>query len=71
MRFIYCYWMTEDPSGVQQTAPRHAAYWHRLGLPYYVGGPFGDRSGGLISFEAPTQERVEQLVFDDPFQRAA
>jgi hypothetical protein len=32
MRFVYCYWMKEDPGGVQQAAPKHAAYWRRLGL---------------------------------------
>jgi hypothetical protein len=70
MRFVYCYWMKEDPGGVQQAAPKHAAYWHRLGLPDYVGGPFGDRSGGLVSFEAATGELAAQLVAGDPFQTA-
>jgi hypothetical protein len=70
MRFVYCYWMTEDPGEIQRTAAEHAAYWLRLGLPEYVGGPFGDRSGGLITFEAPAKERADQLVSDDPFQRA-
>lgn len=70
MRFVYCYWMKEDPRGVQDVAPKHAAYWHQLGLPAYVGGPFEDRSGGLISFDATDGERASDLVSEDPFQRA-
>lgn len=34
-----------------------------------LGGPFTDRSGGLITFEADTPGRAEQLVTDDPFLR--
>jgi hypothetical protein len=43
--------------------------WHELALPGYFGGPFSDRSGGLITFEADTWARAEQLVTDDPFLR--
>jgi uncharacterized protein YciI len=70
MRFVYCYQMKEDRGGVQDVAPKHAAYWHQLGLPGYVGGPFEDRSGGLILFEAPTEKRASELTSDDPFRRA-
>jgi uncharacterized protein YciI len=55
---------------VREVAPKHAAYWHELRLPGYVGGPFADRSGGLISFEAPVERSARQLISDDPFQRA-
>src|SRR4029450_12491324 len=51
MRFVYCYSMKDDPAAVRELAPKHAAYWHELGLAEYIGGPFADRSGGLISFE--------------------
>jgi hypothetical protein len=47
----------------------HAAYWRRLAVPGYLGGPFADRSGGLITFEVDSRERAEQLVSDDPFDR--
>jgi hypothetical protein len=69
MRFVYYYWMKEDPGGVQEVAPKHAAYWHQLGLPEYVGGPFEDRSGGLILFDAPAEKRASELISDDPFRR--
>ena len=70
MRFVYCYQMKEDPGAIQRAAPEHAAYWHQLGLPEYVGGPFEDRSGGLIVFDAPTQARASALLADDPFRGA-
>jgi uncharacterized protein YciI len=69
MRFVYCYSMKEDPDAVREAAPQHAAYWHELRLARYLGGPFADRSGGLISFEATAEGRALQLVSDDPFQR--
>ncbi|HEX6326304.1 MAG TPA: YciI family protein [Jiangellaceae bacterium] len=69
MRFLFFYLMAEDTDRVGEVAPRHAAYWHRLAPPAYLGGPFADRSGGLITFEADTPAQAEQLVTDDPFLR--
>jgi hypothetical protein len=55
---------------VRGVAPEHAAYWHGLGLRDYIGGPFADRSVGLITFEiASAEEAEERLVADDPFVR--
>jgi hypothetical protein len=51
MRFLHFYLMSDAPARVQAVAPEHAVYWRELGLPDYLGGPFGDRSGGLITFE--------------------
>ena len=69
MRFLFFYLMADDTDRVGDVAPRHAAYWHQPALPAYLGGPFADRSGGLITFEAETLARAEQLVSDDPFLR--
>jgi len=69
MRFLYFYLMKDEPDLVQTTAPKHAAYWRELTLPDYVGGPFADRSGGLITFEAPSTAQAERFVGSDPFQR--
>ncbi|HEX6336738.1 MAG TPA: hypothetical protein VFZ85_07285 [Jiangellaceae bacterium] len=69
MRFLFFYLMADDTDRVGEVAPRHRTYWHRLALPGYLGGPFADRSGGLITFEAETPSRAEQLVTDDPFLR--
>jgi uncharacterized protein YciI len=69
MRFSYIYFMTEDPDRVRAVAPKHAAYWRGLDLSNSLGGPFADRSGGLITFEARSVEEAEQLAADDPFVR--
>jgi uncharacterized protein YciI len=69
MRFLYFYLMTDEPERVRGTAPEHAAYWRELALPEYVGGPFVDRSGGVITFEAGSATEAERLVADDPFVR--
>lgn len=66
-RFLYAYFMREQPDRVRHVAPQHAAYWRGLELPGYLGGPFADRSGGSISFKAETLLEAERLVAGDPF----
>ena len=51
-RFAYLYFMKDDPDRVRATVGRHVAHWKELGLSGYLGGPFEDRTGGLITFEA-------------------
>jgi uncharacterized protein YciI len=69
MRCSYIYFMKDDPDRVAAVAPEHAAYWRRLELRAYLGGPFADRSGGLISFEIDSHDDAAQLVAHDPFVR--
>ncbi len=69
MRFLYFYFMRDAPDRVRATAPEHASYWRELGLRAYLGGPFADRSGGLITFEADSGAEAERLVANDPFLR--
>jgi hypothetical protein len=69
MRFLFFYLMNDDPERVREVAPRHAAYWHGMAPPEYLGGPFADRTGGLITFKAATAGQAEQLVSGDPFLR--
>jgi uncharacterized protein YciI len=69
MRFLYFYLMKDAPELVRSVAPRHAEYWRDLALSNYLGGPFADRSGGLITFETGTASEAEQLVGRDPFVR--
>jgi hypothetical protein len=49
-RYAYVYFMRNDADRVRAAEPRHAANRRPLGLDDYVGGPFEDRSGGLITF---------------------
>jgi uncharacterized protein YciI len=67
LRIAYLYWMRDDPGRVRTVAPEHAAYWRDLGLPGYVGGPFADRSGGLITFGADSLEQAGGIIAADPF----
>jgi uncharacterized protein YciI len=71
MRFVHVYSMRDEPDRVRATAPEHAAYWRELALPGYLGGPFADRSGGLITFEEASLEEAERIVEADPFVREA
>jgi uncharacterized protein YciI len=70
MRFLFFYLMKGVPDRVRSVAPEHAAYWHELGLREYLGGPFADRSGGLVIFEADSEEEAGRRVANDPFVRA-
>jgi uncharacterized protein YciI len=68
MRFLYFYLMRDGAAERTRTvAPRHATYWHELSLPDYLGGPFADRTGGLITFECASVTEAERLVAADPF----
>jgi uncharacterized protein YciI len=69
MRFSYFYFMTDEHERAAAVAPEHVAYWRGLSLPDYLGGPFDDRSGGLITFEAESAAEAEALVAQDPFLR--
>ena len=69
MRFLYFYLMRAAPDRVRIVAPEHAAYWRKLGQRDYLGGPFADRSGRLITFQAGSVTEAERLVAHDPFVR--
>lgn len=66
-QYAYFYLMRTDGEGVPEAVPEHIAHWRGLGLDDYVGGPFEDRTGGLITFRAETCGRAEQAVATDPF----
>lgn len=67
MRFVYFYLMRDAPDRIGAVAPQDAAYWRELVLPSYLGGPFADRMGGLVTFESGSATEAEQLVAADPF----
>jgi uncharacterized protein YciI len=68
-RFAYVYFMTDDPVRVRSAAPKHTEHWHSLDLSGYTGGPFTDRSGGLITFLVDEPAQAEEAVANDPFVR--
>jgi hypothetical protein len=59
--------MREDPDRVRAVAPRQIAHWRDLALPAYIGGPFADRSGGLIVFDCASLAEAREIATGDPF----
>ena len=68
-RFAFVYLMQDEPERIAHVAPKHVDYWHRLSPPEYAGGPFSDRSGGLIIFAAENHEAAADMAREDPFMR--
>jgi uncharacterized protein YciI len=66
-RFVYFYFNKQEPEKVRQVVTAHVEYWKSARLPGYSGGPFGDRTGGLISFLAQDKSAAEQIANQDPF----
>ena len=66
-RFVYFYLMKSQPDRIRQTVPLHVEYWKSRHLQHYLGGPFADRTGGLISFDADSLDTAETLSTADPF----
>jgi uncharacterized protein YciI len=66
-RFIYFYFNRNEPEKVRQIVPAHVQYWKTANLKGYMGGPFSDRTGGLISFAASSLEAATQMILQDPF----
>ena len=66
-RFAYFYLMKRDPEKIQQVVPAHVEYWGKYKSENYVGGPFTDRSGGLITFDATDINEATSIIMGDPF----
>jgi uncharacterized protein YciI len=68
-QFAYMYFMTPDPDRIRRVAPQHTEHWQSLNLAGYAGGPFADRTGGLITFDVNGPDQAEEAVANDPFVR--
>jgi uncharacterized protein YciI len=66
-RFVYFYFNRNEPEKIRQVVPAHVQYWKTADLKGYSGGPFGDRTGGLISFVAPSLQDATDIILQDPF----
>jgi hypothetical protein len=67
-RFAFFYLMKNEPERVRVAVPRHVSHWRELRLTGYLGGPFEDRTGGLITFETHDRGQAEHFV-DIPIRR--
>ena len=68
-RFAYLYFMRDDPDRIRAAVAGHVAHWQQQNLPAYLGGPFEDRTGGLITFQAEDLEHARHAVDTDPFMQ--
>jgi len=66
-RFIYFYFNRNEPEKIRQMVPAHVQYWKMANLKGYMGGPFADRTGGLISFVASSLEEATAIILQDPY----
>ena len=66
-RFAYFYFMKNEPDKVREVVPLHIEYWKNRELQNYQGGPFADRTGGLIIFETSDIDTATDIVMKDPF----
>ncbi|NDV28791.1 YciI family protein [Desulfovibrio sp. JC010] len=67
--FVFYYFMDGIATHVSETVPAHVKYWKSLKLEGYGGGPFGDRSGGMITFKAKDMKTARTICAQDPFAR--
>ena len=51
-QYIFFYLMKNDPGKIRDVIPEHIRYWKDSKPINFSGGPFSDRGGGLILFEA-------------------
>lgn len=66
-RFVYIYFNRNEPEKIRRVVPVHVGYWKSANVKEYTGGPFGDRTGGLISFVAPSLQEATEIILQDPF----
>ena len=65
--YTFFYLMKNDPEKIRNIIPAHIKYWKDNKPINYSGGPFHDKSGGLILFEAENMELATELAMNDPF----
>ena len=66
-RFVYFYFNRNEPEKIRQVVLAHIKYWKTANIQGYMGGPFADRTGGLISFVASNAEEAVEMIQQDPF----
>lgn len=72
MKFAADIVYTRDAAKIAETRPAHREYLKGLldSGHLAISGPFTDDSGGLLVYEAETQEEAEALLRNDPFTKA-
>jgi uncharacterized protein YciI len=66
-RFVYFYFNRRTPERISEVIPAHVCYWQTAHVADYQGGPFADRTGGLIVFAAKDLQQATAIIRQDPF----
>lgn len=66
-QYVFFYLMKAQSERIGQIVPAHVAYWADNHSVHHTGGPFADRTGGMIVFEAEGLHDAERLAHNDPF----
>jgi uncharacterized protein YciI len=66
-RFVFAYFMKDRPQRIREIAPYHIEYWRETPDARCIAGPFADRCGGLVLFDAASLEEAAAVVEQDPF----
>ncbi|RPJ36842.1 MAG: hypothetical protein EHM35_07450 [Planctomycetaceae bacterium] len=66
-RFVYVYFNRNEPQKIREVVLAHVGYWKTANVKEYTGGPFGDRTGGLITFAAASLQEAADVISQDPF----
>ncbi len=65
--YIFMYLLEDDIDTIKKAIGSHIKYWRDRELDYYRGGPFADKSGGLIIFTSSSYETANNIIAKDPF----
>ena len=57
-RFAFAYFMKDRPRRIREVAPYHIDYWREIQDARCIAGPFADRCGGLVLFDAASLEEA-------------
>jgi uncharacterized protein YciI len=59
--------MKKEPERIGHIVSQHVKYWKGLNIKGYMGGPFADRSGGLVIFTSKNIKEATNTINKDPF----
>ncbi len=66
-RYIFFYLLKDKPNKIKEVFVNHINYWMNCGAEDFAGGPFSDRTGGLITFMSDSLEEAMKIIMQDPF----
>ena len=65
--YAFFYFMKNQSEAIGETVPGHIAYWKDDNYRKIQGGPFADRSGGMVVFQAESLDSATLIANSDPF----